>query len=635
MSSRALRKARGDLDLPSPGDEEEEEEELPVRRGGGANAFSLLVNNNSCSESEVKEDDDQESSRTDLQPANSRKKKKRKKKTGKKLAAKSSEDNVDLEDVEESVRWVENALGPAPVQAQPEVVHKPNPLREVLSIENKHLNPENEMKRIFGSRVVQTENRQRKQRGRAILRGSLLVTPKPSWPPASRTGLSMRTLDKDADGQWFTWDHSPEYQGVQMEFLKAVESLNPDGIMRILNAHPMHIDSMLQLSEICKMGDDSAMAAELIERTLYALESNFHPCFNLASGTCHLEYRRQENRSFFMALFRHIHYVASRACYRTALELTKILLNLDPEEDPLAAILMVDFFALRAREYQWIRQMQSVWEKHRNLSQLPNIAFSLALSTFHLSLTDPSLAKAADTLLQDALINFPDVLVPLLDKCSIDADSSVSTHPYFMDTRATPPALATLSVLYVERTHHCWKEPEVLPWLERNCASVLKIIDSKEEKVLKSIEYRKTRYQGLPRNIHRHLLISEVTAAISHLPANLSRAAVVSWDPLPPANSINTYTAPPRQPTALDDPSALNLFFRSMLPNFNPDEPLPAPVDGAVGGEEGGLDLRNSVHSLLGAMRDLLGNIQVVEALGEAGDEASDVDEDVRPEEWD
>ena len=60
----------------------------------------------------------------------------------------------------------------------------------------------------------------------------------------------------------------------------------------------------------------------------------------------------------------------------------------------------------------------------------------------------------------------------------------------------------------------------------------------------------------------------------------------------------------------LDDPSALNLFFRSMLPSFNPDEPLPA--DGAVGGrDEGGLDLRNSVHSLLGAMRDLLGNIQV------------------------
>ena len=54
-----------------------------------------------------------------------------------------------------------------------------------------------------------------------------------------------------------------------MEFLRAVESMNPERIMKILNSHPMHIDSMLQLSEICKMGDDSAMAAELIGNFIY------------------------------------------------------------------------------------------------------------------------------------------------------------------------------------------------------------------------------------------------------------------------------------------------------------------------------------------------------------------------------
>ena len=32
----------------------------------------------------------------------------------------------------------------------------------------------------------------------------------------------------------------------------------------ILNTHPYHIDSLLQLSEICKMGEDYQMAAELI-----------------------------------------------------------------------------------------------------------------------------------------------------------------------------------------------------------------------------------------------------------------------------------------------------------------------------------------------------------------------------------
>jgi hypothetical protein len=40
-----------------------------------------------------------------------------------------------------------------------------------------------------------------------------------------------------------------------------------------------------------------------------------------------------------------------------------------------------------------------------------------------------------------------------------------------------------------------------------------------------------------------------------------------------------------------DDPSALRLFFRSLLPNFNPAEPQP---EGAVGGEgQDGIDLRS------------------------------------------
>ena len=61
--------------------------------------------------------------------------------------------------------------------------------------------------------------------------------------------------------------------------------------------YPHHIDSLIQLSDICRMGDDTQMAAELIERALYIQESAFHPSFNLASGNCRLEYRQQENRS--------------------------------------------------------------------------------------------------------------------------------------------------------------------------------------------------------------------------------------------------------------------------------------------------------------------------------------------------
>lgn len=211
---------------------------------------------------------------------------------------------------------------------------------------------------------------------------------------------------------------------------------------------------------------------------------------------------------------------------------------------------------------------------------------------------------------------------------------------YFLDSRADPPALATLATLYTVRTFHCWKEPEILPWLERNVKIVLSRIQSGDTRVEESVMERSTRYQGLPRNIHRHLIMSEHREALSQLPPEYKEVASLAWDPLPPLNSINTYVAPARQPTAIDDPSALRMFFRSLLPNFNPADPLALPENeeaagGAEGGAGGGADLRNSVNSLLDAMRDLLGNLQLPEVPNEAEDEASDGEEERDPREWD
>lgn len=42
-------------------------------------------------------------------------------------------------------------------------------------------------------------------------------------------------------------------------------------LQAILNTHPYHVDSLLQLSEICKMGEDYQMAAELIGQLTFRL----------------------------------------------------------------------------------------------------------------------------------------------------------------------------------------------------------------------------------------------------------------------------------------------------------------------------------------------------------------------------
>ena len=48
------------------------------------------------------------------------------------------------------------------------------------------------------------------------------------------------------------------------QFCNALTSLISISLQAILNTHPYHVDSLLQLSEICKMGEDYQMAAELI-----------------------------------------------------------------------------------------------------------------------------------------------------------------------------------------------------------------------------------------------------------------------------------------------------------------------------------------------------------------------------------
>lgn len=95
-------------------------------------------------------------------------------------------------------------------------------------------------------------------------------------------------------------------------------------------------------------------------------------------------------------------------------------------DDPLAVILCIDFYALRSSEYTWFINFVNAFDSARNLTQLPNIKFSLAVAKWQIGDVE-----TAHTLLQEALIMFPGVLLPLLEKCSIQADKRVYENTFF------------------------------------------------------------------------------------------------------------------------------------------------------------------------------------------------------------
>ncbi|XP_075795928.1 ribosome quality control complex subunit TCF25 isoform X2 [Pelodiscus sinensis] len=486
--------------------------------------------------------------------------------------------------------------------------------RPLLYVEHRNLNAETELKRYFGARAVLGDQRPR-QRQRQYVRSTWLTIPKISWPRYSKTGLAMKLLETRRGVQHFTFEHHREYQQVQFRFLDAVESLDPNNIVLLLQMNPYHVDSLLQLSEVCRMQEDQEMARDLVERALYSLECAFHPVFSLTSGTCRLDYRRPENRGFYLSLFKHMIFLEKRGCPRTALEFCKLILSLDPETDPLCVLLLIDLLSLRAREYAFLTRMFQEWEGHRNLSQLPNFAFSVPLAYFFLSqqeeLSEVERSQAQERaahLLQGALIMFPSVLLPLLDRCSVQPDSTVASHAFFgLHTQISqPPALTQLVALYIGRTHSLWKDPGVMAWLETSVHEVLRRVEASDPAVEESAQKRKVRYQSAPRNIYRHVILSELKEATAALPLEVTSQPVMGFDPLPPLDSITSYTRPERTNHPSNE-STLSLFFRSLLPNFT--------LQGEARRDEAGAgqDLNQGVNRLMAAMRDMLANIQFQE----------------------
>ncbi|GAB5582598.1 transcription factor 25 isoform X3 [Prionailurus iriomotensis] len=534
-------------------------------------------------------------------------KKKKKQKNKKNTAGEILENG--LEDIDRILERIEDGgglsrPGPPPLSSK----------KHVLYVEHRHLNPDTELKRYFGARAVLGEQRPR-QRQRVYPKCTWLTTPKSTWPRYTKPGLSMRLLESKRGLSFFAFEHSEEYQQTQHKFLAAVESMEPNNIVVLLQTSPYHVDSLLQLSDACRFQEDQEMARDLVERALYSMECAFHPLFSLTSGTCRLDYRRPENRSFYLALYKQMSFLEKRGCPRTALEFCKLILSLEPDEDPLCMLLLIDHLALRARNYDYLIRLFQEWEAPPRSIRA------------HTGL--PGQAVGQPTLPHQALL-------PLLEYCSVRPDAAVATHSFFGPDAeiSQPPALSQLVSLYLGRSHFLWKEPATMSWLEENVREVLRAVDSGDPAVEACESRRKVLYQRAPRNIHRHVVLSEVKEAVAALPPDVTTQSVMGFDPLPPLDTIYSYVRPESSPQSDPPPcsaqpagsrrahrlwtpfpgrlspvshgNTIALFFRSLLPNYTMEGP--GQGERLEAGGAGGLNHNQGLNRLMLAVRDMMAN---------------------------
>ncbi|KAF9086095.1 Transcription factor 25 [Mortierella sp. AD031] len=507
--------------------------------------------------------------------ATAAKSKNKKKKKGKTVV--KSMEEMSVEEFEKSLQQMNQQLGSLSTAGESSRKATLTPLNQLLAVDTRFLDADAEMKKMFGARVVNSEIKDR--RYAKVAKKALLAQPRGTWPVRKASGLSMDIVDQEEKEKITTFKivHSEYYQRTQLKFLAAVASYDPNNLVMLLRESPFHIDSLLQLSEVSKHNGDNGLAGEFIEQALFAFEKSFHSLFNIASGSVRLSFQEVENRSFFLALHRHIQFLGRRGCWRTAFEFNKLLLSLDPKHDELGSLLSIDFFALKAQEYIYLQKLYERLQEEHGLGQLPNFAYSMALAQFHLETAQGKPHDESSQLLQRAILLFPSAVPLLADQGSFSVDSEMSGEASFYPVSDLPKILDLYIHLFVSRNFALWKEPEVISWLKTNVktcvqsrfgnrndpdvqeanallAKLTAAANSKapvlsygldgsleSDAVSDSSAADSSDPWKFSLRVCRHVLISDFNTLARYLPEHIVNSTMHMHDPLPPTGSRNVY----------------------------------------------------------------------------------------------
>ncbi|KAJ9619531.1 hypothetical protein H2203_008309 [Taxawa tesnikishii (nom. ined.)] len=615
MSARALRKLqreREEEQLRKLHQEQEEEDEEPAPAPAPAakqSVFAMLdqeepeaedEDEGSAAEAHEEHPDTSEPEEKATATKSSAKRKKKKKRKGK--GGKSATDTPTAT-TDSSVDEIDLALKSLSASSKQDAGGTEQEIHDsgtaeacrLLSVDSQHLHAANEMRRLFGRAALESEHneeqnaggRRRNRGGQQVglaaalgrrqgapggrgsglgllgLRRNIFIQGKEEWPVATAGGLGMEIVEKRPDGTVeYRFVHNRAYQDVQGQFEVCVASMDPNRMIQLLQFNPYHISTLLQVSEIAKQERDHATSGDLLERALFSFGRAVHSTFatNLSQGKARLDFRRPENREFWLAAYRYISNLGMRATWRTVYEWAKLLLSLDPETDPYCIGLVIDQYALRARQPQGFLDLSSSAAFATKWKGLPNIQLSRGLA-----LVQSGQAGKGKQALYTAVSRHPWVVSRLFQELNLDPPPGV----WGKQPRTDHEKLFT--ELYATRAKDVWNTPEASSLLTEISSAVSS--DLVEPSVVDT---------PISADEARHVFLTDTPALIALLPRSLTNKVSSSSDPLLPEDNLVSYTPSTRQSIArnqqrlgtpaenLRELQGLYGFFSNLFPWFNP-----------------------------------------------------------------
>lgn len=199
------------------------------------------------------------------------------------------------------------------------------------------------------------------------LRRNPFLPGKEKWPKAPVEGLTMAQVEEGectavtkgsvaqrAGAMEFTFEHNAAYNKLEGLFWELVQLYDPMRLLYNLVAHPYHVSTLIQVSKTAQRDQNNLLCGDLCERALFTFGrvsiSSFRQC--LEQGKARLEFRRPENRQFWLASYHYLKSLVVKGTYRTALEWAKLIFSMDLS-DPYGVIHFIHPLAIRAYQSKW------------------------------------------------------------------------------------------------------------------------------------------------------------------------------------------------------------------------------------------------------------------------------------------
>lgn len=270
-----------------------------------------------------------------------------------------------------------------------------------------------------------------------------------------------------------------------------------------------------------------------------------------------------------------------RGTWRTALEYTRLILALDPLDDPLGMRLLVDFVALKARQPEVVLGLVAHSALRERWGTLPGMAYSVALAYGQVGN-----GGAAREYLAKAIVKFPWVVGRLYEEVGVEEDVPSA----LWGVGAGEKVQEVLGELYVVRSKDLWREPEAAGLLVEVAGGIWSLSRRGVGGVVGSGEV----VEGVSEDVARHVVVSEVKSVVALLPRGWTRREMAVGDPVPPEGDVRSYEVDVGGPVeaAVGEGGRAELlreFFMSLFPHLEGGQPTEEELNRVL--RERGIDL--------------------------------------------